>query len=88
MLSNYPPGHPTGVYIGTRYGNANVFYCEGCNWLFEPDEVIAAAGYFICPGCSNEVGIAECERCGDPATHVDCERDVNAYIAMCSRHSA
>jgi hypothetical protein len=89
-LSNYPPGHPTGISRGEL---GQVFYCEPCNMLIEPDDLNAAKlrlqlkhkRQTTCPDCDKPIEPALCD-CGQPATHIDVDKAVNAAEAFCSRH--
>lgn len=82
MASNFPPGHPTGVRHGEQ---SEIYYCDNCNMLFEEDQLSVGTR---CPNknCSLVVGRAECETCGEPATRIDTEEDVNAHLAFCDKH--
>lgn len=91
-LSNYPPGHPTGTNFGDE---TRVFYCEGCNRLWTPEDPgtlklrlqLKHSKPVTCPSCDKPMDRASCERCDEPATHIDTDRAVNAHAAYCSKHS-
>jgi hypothetical protein len=82
MASNYPPGHPTGTSRGEP---GEIYFCDNCNTLWEKGELIPNRR---CPtkGCSLVVERAECMKCGEPATHIDTDRAVNANEAFCDEH--
>jgi hypothetical protein len=94
MLSNYPPGHPTGVSHGE---SGEIYYCDNCNTLFEKDQLVVKvariqdgqrnliAPSYKCKECLTSVVRAECD-CGKPATHIDEDREVNAAEAFCDEH--
>jgi len=96
MLSNYPPGHPTGCWHDTK--NREIWYCENCNWLLEPEEVtvvvsrniwtlfLVAIKHVYCNRCAKHAERAFCERCDAPATHIDYDRAVNYNAPMCEKH--
>lgn len=89
-LSNYPPGHPTGVSRGEA---TQVFQCEKCCALITPEDYDALklrlqlkhGHQLTCPECKEPIQRAVCD-CGKPATHVDVDRAVNAAEAFCDEH--
>ena len=90
-LSNYPPGHPTGVSHGEE---TSVFYCEPCNRLITPEDSDAIKLRLqlkhgrvpTCPECARDIQRDSCVRCGEPATHIDVDEAVNAAEPFCSQH--
>lgn len=90
-LSNYPPGHPTGITDGHE---TVVFECESCYRLITPEDFDALKLRLqlkhnlvpTCPQCGKPVKRAICDQCDKPATHVDVDEAVNAAMAYCSDH--
>ena len=90
-LSNYPPGHPTGVAHGEE---TQVFECEPCNSLITPEDLGALKlklqlrhGHTAtCPNCNQPIQPATCTRCDQPATHIGVDEAVNAAEPFCSSH--
>jgi hypothetical protein len=84
MASNYPPGHPMGV----RHDEClrEIYCCDPCNRVLELDELVQEGDKQLCSYCRGEVQRAECETCGQPATHIDYDRSVNYNAPMCSKH--
>ena len=91
-LSNYPLGHPTGVSRGEE---TKVLYCEPCNRLWTPEDSDALQLRLqvkrnlelTCPKCNAKLEVAKCEKCSEPATRIDVERDTNASATYCSKHN-
>lgn len=90
-LSNYPPGHPTGV---SRGQHTKIFECEPCYRLITPEDYDALRLRLqlkhgkepTCPGCGGSLQVASCTQCDLPATHIDTDRAVNAAEPFCDRH--
>ena len=91
-LSNFPPGHPTGV---SHSELTMVFECEPCNRLWTPEDHDAMKLRLqlkhgkkpTCPGCKQPLQRATCDTCGKPATHIDEDRSVNFFLPFCDKHS-
>src|ERR1700689_406476 len=83
--SNYPPGHPTGLQHGHE---TEVFYCDGCNTIWDREDLVRINQVEVCPTCKNKDKLerADCEKCGAPATHIDLDRAVNAPGTYCAKH--
>lgn len=78
-LSNFPPGHPTGVQ--TTEGRWGI--CQGCESVMDMDPELKQN----CPNCGGTVQVLQCEDCEEPATVERYERDVNAASWFCKKHA-
>ena len=84
MVSNYPPGHPTGISV--TQANFGFVWCESCGRTKERQSEVEPLPR--CPECNGWMEPMLCQNCENEATVEVYERDTNAasfYCESCAR---
>jgi hypothetical protein len=82
MLSNYPPGHPTGTTL--EMSSFGYVICEHCLLTQERKREIEPLPQ--CPSCNRFMEVLLCDQCENEAEYEVYERDVNAASHFCKEH--
>lgn len=83
MLSNYPPGHPTGVEAAEH--EFGFVWCERCNRVESRERETEPLPR--CKFCNEWMEPLLCDRCEEEAVVEVYERDTNAAIHYCLAHA-
>jgi hypothetical protein len=86
-MDNFPPGHPHGVSHEEPGGE--IYECDPCNYMLRKEEVKAHEASWqhkkavkLFPADPN-IHRAQCDKCGEPATHIDTDESVNFSLSYC-----